>query len=240
VFYEKLDPKDPSFLFQSRITDNGPRRTVVSTYSDKDGKPVIVEETEIEGDRLVAYKYKQDQVNEAGEASFQGDKVNLTFVNSNGKSETDSEDYDPTMTVAPMIQGILQRRWAEIEAGDSIKIRYLAIERLETIGFKFFKNGERVVNGKTLVDIKMKPSSIFIAALVDPIIITVMKDEPHWIVQSDGRTPIRVSAKQPPTNREDWKAIDARVEYDAPVEVAAVQPAPASLPPSPPPAGKKP
>ena len=113
-----------------------------------------------------------------------------------------------------MIGPLLRKNWDKIMEGESIKVRYLAIERLETIGFKFFKDRERTLNGREVVDILMKPSSFFIAALVSPIRITVSKAPPHDIVESEGRTPIRWPKREPPTRRGDWKAIDARVEYE--------------------------
>jgi len=215
VFYSKLDPKEPSFFFNALVTETGAKRVAVTTYSDKQNKPLAVEESEFDGEKLVRYELKQLQVNEFGNASLKDGKVMMTFT-SEKKTETDSETYDPSMIVASMIGELLQKNFGALMAGEQIKVRYLALERLETIGFKFFKDKERTLNGREVVDILMKPSSFFIAALVSPIRITLRKDDPHWIVETDGRTPVRVSEKQPPETRKDWKAIDARVEYDAP------------------------
>ena len=52
---------------------------------------------------------------------------------------------------AYLIQPLIQRYWDRLMKGDSIRVRYLAIERLETIGFKFFKDGERTVAGRPAV-----------------------------------------------------------------------------------------
>ncbi len=215
VFYDALDPKNPSFWFHSVVTENGTKKKVVSTYSDKQNKPLVVEESEFENDRLVAYRYQQLQVSEHGEAKFRGQTMDLSFFE-DGKTETDSEEFDSSLIVAPMIGSVLQKNWPTLVAGDDLKVRYLAIERLETIGFKFYKDKERKLHGQDVVDIVMKPSSVFISALVSPVRIAVTKAEPHWIVESNGRTPIRVPEVNPPRSRKDWKAIDARVEYDAP------------------------
>lgn len=216
IFYDALDSKNPSFLFYSLVQENGTHKKVVSTYTDMQGKVLVLEESEFENDRPVRYVYRQEQVKDSGEAKFKNEKMDLVFTE-DGKTETETESYDSSLIVAPMIESILQKNWDALMAGDELKVRYLAIERLETIGFKFFKDKERTLNGREVVDILMKPSSIFISALVSPIRISVTKAAPHAIVESSGRTPIRLSEKKPPTSRGDWKAIDARVEYDLPV-----------------------
>ncbi len=87
-------------------------------------------------------------------------------------------------------------------------------------------------NGKAVVDFKMKPSSFFIAAIVDPIRITMTKNEPRYLVEVEGRTPIRWASKQPARSRKDWKAIDARIEMAPPKEILPEAPVPATAAPS--------
>ena len=182
------------------------------------------------GETLLHYTYVQAQVGDHGEVSFANGKIDMTFTEA-GKTDHDSDNLEPDTVVAPLVQPFLAKHWDEIAKGDSVKVRYLALERLDTIGFKFFKDGERTYKGQAAVDVLMKPSSFFIAALVTPIRITVQKAAPHWILETEGRLPIRWPQRTPPQSRGDWKAIDARVEYDLPV--AAPAPAPSSPPPRP-------
>lgn len=216
VYYSKLDPEKPSFSYDSVKKDVDGKVTIVTTYYDKAGKPLTTEKVETLHDQIQHYEYNQMQVDESGVADLVNGKVQMSFA-SRLKNEKDSEDFDPSTVVAPMISTILQKNWDALIKGQTVKVRYLSIERLETIGFKFFKNTERILNGRAVVDFVMKPSSIFIAALVDPIRITVAKDAPHDLVESDGRLAIRVAKREPPQGRGDWKAIDARVEYDPPI-----------------------
>jgi hypothetical protein len=218
VFYDKLDPKAPSFFFHSSDATKDGQRRVLSIYTDKDGKELVREENTFEAGKLIKSVYKQSQVNESGEVSIKDGKVNFTFNDHNG-TETDSEDVEPNMVLGSMIGDHVLQNWDELMKGETIYVRYMAIERCDTIGFKFFKDKERTVDGKTLVDFKMKPSSFIIAALVDPIRLTVTKDPPRRIAEVEGRTPIRWPRKEPPQKRDDWKAIDARIEFDAPIEV---------------------
>jgi hypothetical protein len=217
VFYEKQSTDKPTFLFSGKLIEEKDGVTkAVNTYTDMAGKPVMVEETELHGDRITRYVYKQEQTGDSGDATFYSGKIQYTYTEG-GKTDKDSESYDPATIVAPMIQPLIVKRWDDLMKGESVFVRYLAIERCETIGFKFFKDGEGTVNGKSVIKIVMKPSSFIIAALVDPIRISVTKDAPHYLVESAGRTPIRWPKHSPPQTRADWRAIDARVEYDAPV-----------------------
>lgn len=221
VFYDAVDPKEPTFLFHSLITEDGDKRTETTTYSERaGGKPAVVEENHFEKGKLVRSVYRQEQVNEKGELVFKDGKAVFTFTDAEGTT-TDSEDEEPNMILGSMVASHLSKNREALMAGKTIKFRYMAIERCESIGFKFYKSGERQLRGKDVVDITMKPSSIIISALVSPIRITVTKDAPHWIVESEGRTPIRWPKRQPPKNRDDWRAIDARVEYDQPQAVKA-------------------
>lgn len=215
VFYEKLSADTPSFFFHSTDTLKDGKRLVVTVYTDKEGKELAREENTLEDGKLLRSFYKQSQVNEQGEVELKDGKARFTFTDADG-TETDSEDIVPNMILGSMINEHLFTNWDALMKGESVRVRYLAIERCETIGFKFFKDVEHVVAGKPVVDILMKPSSFIIAAIVDPIRFTITKDLPHRLVTVVGRTPIRWPKNQPPQNRKDWKAIDARIEIDAP------------------------
>lgn len=217
IFYELADAGAPTYFFRSLETIEHGIKSIENFYTDKSGAVLAKEEGEFEGDRLMRYSYRQTQVSESGEAQIEGNRISMSF-SSQGATKTDHEDFDSALAIGPMIPGFLQKNWDALMREETLKVRYLVIERLETIGFKFFKEGERTIRGHSVVDIVMKPSSIFIAALVSPIHIFMTKEEPHRLVETNGRTPIRVPEKMPPLTRRDWTAIDARIEYEIPKE----------------------
>lgn len=229
VFYEPLSSTEPSFFFKSVETSEGTNKQVISIYSDKDGKELVREENYFKDGELERSVYDQKQVNEKGEVVFREGKAHFTFTDHEG-TESDTEDREPNMILGSMIGPHLYKHWNELMKGDSVKVRYMAIERVETIGFKFFKDGERLVGNTPGIDITMKPSSFIIAALVKPVRITVKRDEPRYILEVEGRTPIRWPKEQPPKSRKDWKAIDARIEFDPPKTVADPEKAPEASP----------
>lgn len=229
IYYEKLSAESPSFFMRTVESVKDGKRLVITTYTDKEGKELAREENTLEGNRLLRSVYKQHQVDEQGELYFKDGKAFFSFTDKDG-TETDSEDIEPDMILGSMIGEYLERQWDALMKGETTHVRYLAIERCETIGFKFFKDKEYTQDGKPVVDILMKPSSFFIAALVDPIRFTFTKEEKPRMIRVVGRTPIRWPKNHPPKNRGDWRAIDARIEMDPPKEAPAPAPAPLKKP----------
>jgi hypothetical protein len=208
--------ENPVFLYENSRTLAGETTVTSQTkYLSLEGKPLVEEEVFYDGGKLKRYRYNQIQTDERGEIEVREGKVYFTYF-SQGKKETDSADWEEKMIIPDMIGVVLKDSWGELMAGDSVKVRFLLLERLDTIGFKFFKDGERTVNGKEAVDIVMKASSIFIAALAPKIIITVEKAFPHRILETSGRLPVRRAKVEPPKSRKDYKAIDGRLNFEYP------------------------
>ena len=86
--------------------------------------------------------------------------------------------------------------------GDSVNFRFAVISRLETVGFVL----QKVSSSDTLVRIRMKASSAFIALMVDPIYLTFSAD--RSLVSLEGRVPTKLKKWN------GWTDLDAFVEYD--------------------------
>jgi hypothetical protein len=72
------------------------------------------------------------------------------------------------------------------------------------------KTGETVQDRQPVVQITMKPASLFVAALVKPLIFTVEKDSPHRVLSYLGRTTPRIQKGKA------WKYLDAETVFDYP------------------------
>jgi hypothetical protein len=152
-------------------------------------------------------------VNESGEITLKNGKVSYRFRTTD-KEETDSESIDGNMIVPDMVQGVVTKHWDELMKGDTVKTRFLVLERQDSYGFKFFKDEERELNGMAVVDFILKPSSIFIAAVAPKIRITMEKAAPHRTVEMDGILPVRVPEKFPPRKRSDYRALDGLLRFE--------------------------
>lgn len=204
----------PIFQYENSRTKAGEFTATSKTrYLDLQGKALVEEEVYYDAGKLKRYRYNQIQTDERGEIEVRDGRVYFTFF-AQGKKESDDTEIEEKMIIPDMIGDVLRNSWDLLMAGESVKVRFLLLERLDTIGFKFFKENERKIGDKEAVDIVMKASSIFIAALAPKIIITVEKAYPHRILETSGRLPVRTSEVDPPKSRKDLKAIDGRLVID--------------------------
>jgi hypothetical protein len=183
----------------------GEQLIVDGVYATLEGKEAVREQTIMEGGKLRKYIFKQLQTGESGFLEIRGDKVFYSWTK-DGETETDEDDLEPNLVIAPTTIDYLARHWDRILKGDEIKVRFAVLERQGTVGFKFFKVGETKVDGKEAVRVKMKPTSFIVAALVDPLIFTLDKATVR-LLEIQGRTfPKKLVDGE-------WKDLDADITY---------------------------
>ncbi len=200
----------PTFTYENRRTKAGNEWESVTFYRDKEGKNLVEEKSRLggeNGETLLHYEYKQLQVDESGEAAIKDGKVIYKFRTSAGEKE-DSEDFTPDMIVPDMVPSQIRAHWDALMKDETVKVRLLLPEKLDSFGFKFFKDAETKRGNADVVDFVLKPSSFIIAALAPSIRISMAKAAPHELVETSGRLPVRVPEKIPPQTRKDYKAID--------------------------------
>lgn len=225
-----FDPESGKLLFQyeNKKGNSGAGAFSQTRYEELDsGKPAVEEEMLFESGKLKAYKYKQHQTDESGTIEIRDGKVFYNYMEQ-GKSSTGDEKFEEGMIVPDQIEDTIRASWKQLEADESVKIRILLLERQDSVGFKLFKDKDRELKGKPAVDIVMKPSSIFIAAVAPSFRVTVEKESPHRLLEIVGRLPVRMPKVNPPQKRSDWKAIDARVEMDYSAGESPAAPAPST------------
>ena len=145
------------------------------------------------------------------ELEVKGDSVFLRTRGLNAENqEVPKEDKEPLP--ANFISGALAEDYIvehleELMAGETIYAKMGIMELREMVNFKFWKKEMTKKNGREVIEVVMKPSSIFIALIVDPIHLFIdVKDKKmvHYI----GRTPLWkfVNGK--------IKALDAEIVFD--------------------------
>ncbi len=209
IFYPDDSNETPfTYLYEKTLER---ANTIGKTrYFDSSGKVVIEEETVYEDGKFRLYRYHQLQTNEKGTVEIKDKKV-LYHYTSEGKTYTEEDDVEERMIVPDMVVDTYRDSWDELMKDESVYVRFLLLERQESIGFKFFKERELDYNGKTAVELIMKPSSFIIAALAPKIRLIVEKNPPHRLLEMRGRLPVRIAKVNPPKKRNDWRAIDGRL-----------------------------
>jgi hypothetical protein len=209
IFYPEESLDTPfTYLYEKSV--KGADTIGKTQYFDSSGKVVIEEETVYEDGKFRLYKYHQLQTNEKGTVEIKGKKVFYHYT-SEGKTYTEEDDVEERMIVPDMVVDTYRDSWDELMKDESVYVRFLLLERQESIGFKFFKERDLEYEGKSAVELIMKPSSFIIAALAPKIRLIVEKNPPHRLLEMRGRLPVRIAKVNPPKKRNDWRAIDGRL-----------------------------
>jgi hypothetical protein len=159
-------------------------------FTYPDGKLATHEEITFQKDgRVSLYKQDQAQLNAKGQIEISGGKAKFTFTKE-GQTKTATEDAGSDFIVGSQIPLEIGAHWAELMKGDTMKRRLAVLERRESVGFNFTKEGEGDVDGKKAVIIKMKPSSFLIAAIVSPLRFYMTPDGQE-LMEIKGRTTVK-------------------------------------------------
>lgn len=199
------------FTYQQDREEAAGLRTLKTIYADANTKETVVDEVsefKLEGGkaRLLRFKTVQKQTGSEGACEIRDKKVYFKYTK-DGKTKEASEDLEENFVISPSILGYLQDHWSEIRAGKTIKVRLGVMDRLETVGFEFTKVKEVNVDGEKALVLKMKPSSFFIAALVNPL---------HWSITEDGAHLLTIEGRTAPKlkSEDGLKDLDAESVYE--------------------------
>jgi hypothetical protein len=212
--YEKgSDMRKVLFTCQRTATrSNSVVRSLIE-FRTADGVVAARERTIYDGGELVAFELEQVQAGSQGRVvrSREGGQTKLAFEFTpakTGHKKTGSESPQRDTLVNDMIGRYVQAHWDSLNAGVAVKFRYVALERAETVGFKLVKEAETTWGNKPAIRIRMEPTSLIIAALVDPLYFTVEKNPPHRILSYVGRVTPKIEKEG------KWKDLDAVTVYD--------------------------
>jgi hypothetical protein len=203
--YQLGDLKKPLFRLERTEEGKPEKLTTRGKFTSLDGKPVVNEEAILENGSLRLYKQDHLQLAESGTVEVKDGKVLFQYTR-NGKTENASEKATDNLIVGPNTMEFLHKHWTGILAGETVHARFAVPDRLETVGFKFFKTAELDKDGKTTVTVRMKASSIVIAALIDPLDFQIDKATLR-LNALKGRTLPKLLVKG------SWKDLDAQIFY---------------------------
>jgi hypothetical protein len=144
-------------------------------FVTNEGRLAVTQELALERGEFKQYTVIQHEADQHGFIRRVGDRIEFSYTK-DGETKTNSEDYVPNFVAGPMLVGYMQSRWAELLAGEEIKLRVGVANRTESIGFEIRKEAEARRNDADVVVLKMKPASFVISALVDPITFTFSRD----------------------------------------------------------------
>jgi hypothetical protein len=199
------------FKLTRSTTRSGNELNVVRDFTSPQGALAVRERMTYDGNKLVSCDMDDHQLNAKGSAKIVRDsgKAKIVFeYTKDGKRKTASETFHNDTVNNDMIYPFLAAHWTELMNGDAVKCRYIVLSRTETIGFEFVKQRETTARGMPVVIVKMAPSSMLIAAVVDPLIFTIEKNGQHRVLDYDGRTTPKIK------QGDKFKDLDALTVFD--------------------------
>lgn len=168
-----LDAKNPQLLYNlsSVDTQSGGHTEIHAAFRFPDGRLAASEFTELDGGdsgRIMKYTADLELPPAHGLVEVRNGRVYFSHT-ADGKTKTDDEKLGDTLVVPPTTVAFIRAHWDAILKGDTVDARFAAVERRETVGFKFFKSDTRKSGGRDVVIVTMKPTSFIIAAIRSPM-----------------------------------------------------------------------
>lgn len=190
-----FDLKDQTKLiaeYKNESTVDGDKKIYTNTFTGPDGTVLVIEKTTVHvvdgKETLVSYEKDQKQIGAVGKIEVVGDKASFTYTK-DGKTKTGSEKIDGAFVVGPTTTNFLRANWEAIKKGETLKARVGVVDRADSVGFQYKRDGEKTIDGKKAIVVKMKASNFVISAVVNPIYFTMTEDGSK-LLQVDGRSAV--------------------------------------------------
>ena len=202
VFPLKADATHPTYVYERRVDGQGGERVSTHITRQPSGALALVESATESVDRgRVEYTLHRNQLGQSGTIRVEQGQVSFRLVDGSRVRSRTERQAGPVV-VGPTLIGHILGNIDRIRAGEVARVRLAVLDRLETIGFEL--QSVKSEPGQTRV--RMKPTSLLLALVVDPIYFTF--DTPTGkLVRLEGRVPPKIRAG------DRWRDLDARVEY---------------------------
>ena len=202
VFPLEAGATEPTYVYERRVDDSHGRAVSTHITRDLSGTVVLADSATHSTDyQLVDYQLHTNQLGQTGR--IQVDRDQVTFQLDDGTNKRSRVERQSTpVVVGPTLVGYVVRHLETLRQGEVVPIRFAVLDRLETLGFEL----RSVIGQAGQTRVKMKPSSLLLAAVVDPIHFT-FDTATGKLVRLEGRVP----SKRRDGDR--WRDFDARVEY---------------------------
>jgi hypothetical protein len=213
IYAKESEPRQPLFSFRRTSVRTGTRVGVLREYHTPDGTLAARERVTYEGSQLVSFELEDLRSGDKGKAVWppasggRGDRLRFEFAAGGHAAATDEEKLRPDTLVSDMLPGFMVAHWTNLIAGTHVKFRFVALARMETVGFELLKDGETTLRDQPVVRLRMEPSSVVIARFVEPLYFLVEPGGAHRILEYTGRTTPRVKAGK------QWQDLDARTVF---------------------------
>lgn len=179
---------------------------MLTEYRDLQGGLVVREKGRVRGADILSYEMERPQTGEKGSFRVEKGRVYFHYEDAKGKKKAADEKVDGFVLATSNFNAFVIDRWESLKQGKALDVRFAVWDRLETVGFTLQKMGEADRNGQRWMELRLKPTSFIIAAIVDPIHL--------WYSVEDRKLRL-MKGRVAPKQKKDgsWKDLDAEVVY---------------------------
>jgi len=209
IYYSKKAKDQVFSSLRSETILPSAERNVKRTHHNINGQLATLEKIKYQAQNLLSYSFESKQTKDRGSIVKKADKLVLTYSKKGKKEKSKSIDLAPNLLIGDQVMDYLRANWDKVSTGKVLKVKYIALSRLESIDFEFVKTAEEVIKGKNTLKVKMSPSSWLISKLVDPIFFYIEKDNKHRLLALEGR----VTPKKYSKHKKKWKNFKGYVVY---------------------------
>jgi len=205
--YYEVGKTDGPILYTQKIQIEKLANATVSTKSvvtNPKGDVVFTEAVISKGSMPLSQSADVQQTKRHLELEVKDDQVYLrtrALTSDPTSTEQPKEDHEKlpnNFITGALAENFVIEHFDELLAGETVAAKMAIMEIRELVTFKFWKKEALKENGRDVVIIAMKPSSIFISFLVDTIYLHIdlkAKKMVHYV----GRTPL-------------WKDVDGKLK----------------------------
>ena len=213
------DRKTVLFTFRRTATRSGAAVHVERQFLTTNGTLAAVEKVFYESNRLVSYEMLDYQARVSGAIHIEPDSGNparpdifISYAHGLAPPKGRARRLQPDTVIDDTLYPFMLAHWDNLMRGQTADFHFVSLDWERTFEFELVKTGDSMRNGQPVVLLTMKPASMFVAALVKPLLFTVEKNNPHRILSYTGRTTPRI------LKGKSWKYLDAETVFNFPPE----------------------
>jgi hypothetical protein len=209
------DRKKILFTFRRTATRSGSTVHVDREFLTTNGTVAAEEKALYESNQLVSFEMQEFQAKVSGSVQIgpkskdsAPQKIFISYTHGLNPPRGHARTLQPNTVIDDTLYPFMMAHWDDLMRGDAVKFRFVSLEWERTFEFRLVKAGDSVQNGQPVVQIRMEPTGLFVAKLVNPLIFTAEKNSPHRILSYIGRTTPRIKKGN------SWKYLDAETVFN--------------------------
>ncbi|MEI8288981.1 MAG: hypothetical protein WCH99_05865 [Verrucomicrobiota bacterium] len=216
VYETGSEQKKVLYTFRRTATRTNDTVHAERQFARPDGFVAAVENIVYKSGRLVYFQMKEFQANVSGTIDITPDPKNPAQQNicigyDDGLTPQKGDfkkNLQPDTVIDDTLYPFMLAHWDSLMKGDSVKFHFVTLEWKRTFMFRLVKVGETTMHEHTHIKIKMEPTNLLVAPMVNPLFFMMEKDGDHHLVSYVGRTTPRVKKGK------FWKYLDAETVFD--------------------------